>query len=210
MGDISVNKLGGLSLIVGPVVALVFYFIQQFGVIGSNADPAIGSEVVPKLMANATLATITAIGITVGLIILLHGIVNLVRESGDGLSSLGVKFVIVGTVGWVVSSAITAAIAGGDQSTGVLYGASLGINQFSAIVWSLGFLLAVLGISGRDYINTNVAYVVALVALVSLVTAVIGGIDSGTLQTMTLIGGICYIVFTLWSIWLGKDMLARD
>jgi len=209
MGDISVNKLGGLSLIVGPVVALVFYFIQQFGVIGSDVDPADGNAVVMALTGNSSLATITAIGITVGLIILLHGIVRLSMESSDALSSLGMKFVIVGTVGWVVASALTAAIAG-DINNGGLYGGSLGINQFSSIVWSLGFLLVVLGISGRDYINKNVAYVVGLVALVSLVVSVIGGFDSSTLQTMNLIGGICYIVFTLWSIWLGKDMLARD
>ena len=161
------------------------------------------------LTGNSSLATITAIGITVGLIILLHGIVRLAMESSDALSSLGMKFVIVGTVGWVVASALTAAIAG-DINNGGLYGGSLGINQFSSIVWSLGFLLVVLGISGRDYINKNVAYVVGLVALVSLVVSVIGGFDSSTLQTMNLIGGICYIVFTLWSIWLGKDMLARD
>ena len=209
MGDISVNKLGGLSLIVGPVVALVFYFIQQLGVIGSDVDPADGNAVVMALTGNSSLATITAIGITVGLIILLHGIVRLAMESSDALSSLGMKFVIVGTVGWVVASALTAAIAG-DINNGGLYGGSLGINQFSSIVWSLGFLLVVLGISGRDYINKNVAYVVGLVALVSLVVSVIGGFDSSTLQTMNLIGGICYIVFTLWSIWLGKDMLARD
>ena len=209
MGDISVNKLGGLSLIVGPVVALVFYFIQQLGVIGSDVDPADGNAVVMALTGNSSLATITAIGISVGLIILLHGIVRLAMESSDALSSLGMKFVIVGTVGWVVASALTAAIAG-DINNGGLYGGSLGINQFSSIVWSLGFLLVVLGISGRDYINKNVAYVVGLVALVSLVVSVIGGFDSSTLQTMNLIGGICCIIFTLWSIWLGKDMLARD
>ena len=209
MGDISVNKLGGLSLIVGPVVALVFYFIQQLGVIGSDGDPADGNAVVMALTGNSSLATITAIGICVGLIILLHGIVRLAMESSDALSSLGMKFVIVGTVGWVVASALTAAIAG-DITNGGLYGGSSAINQFSAIVWSLGFLLVVLGISGRDYINKNVAYVVALVALVSLVVSVIGGFESSTLQTMNQIGGICYIIFTLWSIWLGKDMLARD
>ena len=209
MGDISVNKLGGLSLIVGPVVALVFYFIQQLGVIGSDVDPADGNAVVMALTGNSSLATITAIGISVGLIILLHGIVRLAMESSDALSSLGMKFVIVGTVGWVVASALTAAIAG-DINNGGLYGGSLGINQFSSIVWSLGFLLVVLGISGRDYINKNVAYVVGLVALVSLVVSVIGGFESSTLQTMNLIGGICYIIFTLWNIWLGKDMLARD
>ena len=209
MGDISVNKLGGLSLIVGPIIALVFYFIQQFGVIGADVDPADGNAVVAALAGNSSLATLTAIGITVGLIILLHGIVRLAMESSDALSSLGMKFVIVGTVGWVVASALTAAIAG-DITNGGLYGGSSAINQFSAIVWSLGFLLVALGISGRDYINKNVAYVVALVALVSLVVSVIGGFESSTLQTMNLIGGICYIIFTLWNIWLGKDMLARD
>ena len=209
MGDISVNKLGGLSLIVGPVVCLVFYFIQQLGVIGSDVDPADGNAVVAALAGNSSLATLTSIGISIALIIMLHGIVRLAFESSDALSSLGMKFVIVGTVGWVIASGLTAAIAG-DINNGGLYGGALGINQFSGIVWSLGFLLVVLGVSGRDYINKNVAYVVALVALVGLVTGIIGGFDTSPLQTMNLIGGICYIIFTLWSIWLGKDMMARD
>ena len=209
MGDISVNKLGGLSLIVGPVVCLVFYFIQQLGVIGSDVDPADGNAVVAALAGNSSLATLTSIGISIALIIMLHGIVRLAFESSDALSSLGMKFFIVGTVGWVIASGLTAAIAG-DINNGGLYGGALGINQFSGIVWSLGFLLVVLGVSGRDYINKNVAYVVALVALVGLVTGIIGGFDTSTLQTMNLIGGICYIIFTLWSIWLGKDMMARD
>ena len=209
MGDISVNKLGGLSLIVGPVVCLVFYFIQQLGVIGSDVDPADGNAVVAALAGNSSLATLTSIGISIALIIMLHGIVRLAFESSDALSSLGIKFVIVGTVGWVIASGLTAAIAG-DINNGGLYGGALGINQFSVIVWSLGFLLVVLGVSGRDYINKNVAYVVALVAIVGLVTGIIGGFDTSTLQTMNLIGGICYIIFTLWSIWLGKDMMARD
>ena len=209
MGDISVNKLGGLSLIVGPVVCLVFYFIQQLGVIGSDVDPADGNAVVAALAGNSSLATLTSIGISIALIIMLHGIVRLAFESSDALSSLGMKFVIVGTVGWVIASGLTAAIAG-DINNGGLYGGALGINQFSGIVWSLGFLLVVLGVSGRDYINKNVAYVVALVAIVGLVTGIIGGFDTSTLQTMNLIGGICYIIFTLWSSWLGKDMMARD
>ena len=209
MGDISVNKLAGLSLIVGPVVGLVFYFIQQFGVIGANVDPSDAGTVIKALTDNAALSVLTAIGVTVGLIILLHGVVSLTQESGDALSSLGLKFVIVGTVGWMIANGITASIAG-DIQNGSLYGAALGINQFSAIIWSLGFVAINLGIAGRDYINKNVAYVVALVALVCLVTAIIGGFDSSTLQTMNMIGGVCYIIWTLWSIWLGKDMMARN
>ena len=52
MGTISANKLGGLALIVGPVVCLVFYFIQQLGVIGTDVDPADGNAVVSALTAN--------------------------------------------------------------------------------------------------------------------------------------------------------------
>ena len=209
MGTISVNKLGGLALIAGPVVCLVFYFIQQLVVIGNNVDPADGNAVVAALTANSTLTTLTSIGISIALIVLMHGIMRLAVESSDALSNLGMKFVIVGTVAWVISSGLTAAI-GGDVNNGGLYGGASGINQFGGIVWSLGFLLVVLGISEKDYINKNVAYIVALVAVVSLVTAVVGGFESSTLQTMQMIGGICYIIFTLWSIWLGKDMIARD
>ena len=209
MGTISANKLGGLSLIAGPVVCLVFYFIQQLGVIGTDVDPADGNAVVAALTANSTLTTLTSIGVSIALIVLMHGIIRLAVESGDALSSLGMKFVFVGTVGWVISAGLTAAI-GGDVNNGGLYGGASGINQFGGIVWSLGFLLVVLGISAKDYINQNVAYIVALVAVVSLVTGVVGGFESSTLQTMQMIGGICYIIFTLWSIWVGKDMMARD
>ena len=209
MGTISANKLGGLALMAGPVVCLVFYFIQQLAVIGSNVDPADGNAVVAALTANSTLTTLTSIGISIALIVLMHGIMRLAVESSDALSSLGIKFVVVGTAAWVVASGLTAAI-GGDVNNGGLYGGASAINQFGGIVWSLGFLLVVLGISEKDYINKNVAYIVALVAVVSLVTGIIGGFESSTLQTMQMIGGICYIIFTLWSIWVGKEMMARD
>ena len=209
MGNISTNKLGGLALIVGPVVGLIFYFIQQFGVVGSDIDPSKGELVAKAFAGNSSLTILTAIGITIGLILLLHGVMQLVKESGDALSSLGVKFIIVATAGWVVGNGITASIAG-DIQNGGLYGAAAGINQFSTIVFTLGFVLINLGIAGKDFINKNVAYVVALVALVGLICAIIGGFDSSTLQTMNLIGGIVYIIFTLWSIWLGKDMMARE
>ena len=209
MGTISANKLGGLALMAGPVVCLVFYFIQQLAVKGNTVDPAEGNAVVAALTANSTLTTLTSIGVSIALIVLMHGIMRLAVESSDALSSLGIKFVVVGTAAWVVASGLTAAI-GGDVNNGGLYGGASGINQFGGIVWSLGFLLVVLGISEKDYINKNVAYIGALVAVVSLVTGIIGGFESSTLQTMQMIGGICYIIFTLWSIWVGKEMMARD
>ena len=71
MGTISANKLGGLALIAGPVVCLVFYFIQQLGVIGTDVDPADGNAVVAALTANSTLTTLTSIGVSIALIVLM-------------------------------------------------------------------------------------------------------------------------------------------
>ena len=153
MGTISANKLGGLALIVGPVVCLVFYFIQQLAVIG-NVDPTESHLVIDGLTANSTLTMLTSIGISIALIVLMHGIIRLAVESGDALSSLGMKFVFVGTVGWVISAGLTAAI-GGDVNNGGLYGGASGINQFGGIVWSLGFLLVVLGISCLLYTSPS-------------------------------------------------------
>ena len=210
MGNISANKLAGLSLIIGPVLALICYFIQPGQMLIDAADPANAQEVVAALQGNSELSILPAILIPVGLIILLHGIARLVMESGDSLSSLGLKFIFVGTAGWVVTNGILGSIAGSGPEATVLYGAAQGVTTFSGIVFSLGFVAINLGISGKDYINKNVAYVVALAALVSVVVSVIGGFDSSTLQTMSMIGGICYIIWTLWSIWLGKDMMARN
>ena len=210
MGTISANKLGGVALIVGPVLALICYFIQPGQMLIDAADPADAQAVVAALQANSGLAVVTAILIAVGLTILFHGVMRLVAESGDALSSLGLKFVLVGTTSWVVSNGVLAAIAGAGPETTILYGVGQGVSTFGAITFSIGFLAINLGIADKGYINKNVAYVVALVSIVSVVVAVIGGFDDSTLETMSMIGGICYIIFTLWSIWLGKDMMARD
>ena len=37
MGSISVNRLGALSLIVGPILALVFFLFQPGGLLIENA-----------------------------------------------------------------------------------------------------------------------------------------------------------------------------
>ena len=44
MGTISVNKLGGLSLALGPVIALIGYFLQPGGMLIDAADPADAQE----------------------------------------------------------------------------------------------------------------------------------------------------------------------
>ena len=62
MGDISVTKLAGYSLIIGPILALVCYFIQPGGILGiggSTADPIDSAAVVKLLVDNPELGTLT-------------------------------------------------------------------------------------------------------------------------------------------------------
>ena len=72
MGTISANKLGGLSLIVGPVLALVFYFLAPGGLLIDAADPADAAANIAATLGNTGLAHITAFVIPLGLIILFY------------------------------------------------------------------------------------------------------------------------------------------
>jgi len=49
-----------------------------------------------------------------------------------------------------------------------------------------------------------------LAGVVAAVTGVIGGLSSGQLELMTIIGGICFLVFTIWSIIIGLAMSSSD
>ena len=61
MGTISMKKLGGLSLIVGPVIALICYFLQPGGMIIDAADPADAAASLGSVWANTELAHITGL-----------------------------------------------------------------------------------------------------------------------------------------------------
>ena len=59
MGTISVNKLGGFAVIIGPVFALVFFFLSPGGAIIDSADPASAQATISAVLANANLATLS-------------------------------------------------------------------------------------------------------------------------------------------------------
>ena len=222
MGTISVNKLGGLSLIVGPIVALLGYFLQPGGIVIDAADPANAQEALLAITSNAGFSQVTGFVIPIGLIIFLYGF-SVVQGNvkgngnGDALARYGTLLLSVGIIGWVVSSGIANAIAGSDlqvaseaAAAGALYAATLGINTTSAILASLGFVGIALALSTRDDHNKIFALVIAVVSIVSLIAAVVGGVDNSQLQTMQTISGICYIVTTVWAITLGLALVGKE
>ena len=209
MGNISVNKLGGISLIVGPVLALIFYLIGPGGSLNGNIDPSDAQAFIAELSSNTTFAVISAILVSLGLITLFHGVSVMARESGDALTGFGIKFILLAVVGWVASQGIFIAIANSSDA-GTVYAAAQGVSSISAVNASIGFITLSLGLSNKDYVNTIFAYVVSIVSIVGLVAAVVGALDSSQLQNVGMVAGICYLIWTIWSILIGKDLMSRD
>ena len=219
MGTISVNKLGGLAVIFGPVVTLVFFFLQPGGAIIDAADPANAPATISAILANSGLATLTSVAIPIGLIIFLFGIIvvqgNLRSDgNGDALSRFGVLFILIGVISWVIGSGTNLAIAGSalpvEQSISVygsLYSATLGIGTIGGLLAGIGFLALSLAISTREDNNKIFALVAAAAAVVSIVVTIIGGVDSSQLELMTQITGIPYLIHTAWMITLGLKLI---
>ena len=218
MGTISVNKLGGLALMVAPMITLIFYFLQPGGAIIDAADPANTKATITAMVSNAGLGKVVSIVIPIGLLVFLSGILVLqenVRSNGNGgaLSRIAVLFILAGIIGWVVSSGASLAITGSGKEAAEavplfasLYSATLGIGTVAGILWGIGTLALALAISTREDSNNIAALVAAVAAVVAIVVTIIGGLDSTTLETMTLISGITYLVHMVWFFMLGLNL----
>ena len=221
MGTISVNKLGGLALMLAPAITLIFYFLQPGGSFIDAADPANATETISALVSNAALGKIVSVIIPIGLLSMVYGLFILqanIRSSGNGdaLSRLAALFVMVGVIGWVIGSGASLAIIGSglpvEQAVpvfGSLYSAILGIGTVSGIMTGIGFLALALAISSRDDYNKIFALIAAVVAVIAIIVTIRGGIDLKQLQTMQLIGGISYIIHTIWTITIGLSLIKK-
>lgn len=222
MGTISVNKLGGLSLIIGPVLTLVFFFLQPGGAFIDAADPASAQATIGALVANAGLGKLTSTVIPIGLLIFLFGIIVLQGNlrsggNGDALSRYGLLFLAVGVVGWTIGFGASLAIAGSGlpaaQAVGTfgsLYSATLGISTVAGLLAGIGFLGLSLAVSTRDDYNKIFALVAVVAAVVGIVVTLIGGMDSSQLKNMNTITGIVYVIHTAWMITLGLKLIKTD
>ena len=221
MGTISANKLAGYSLVVGPIVTLLGYFLQPGGMLIDAADPADAAASLAAITSNDMMSQLTGVVIALGLIVFLYGFFVLqsnMREngSGDAVSRYGVMLLMFGVIGWVVSVGMNMSIAGSDltvasqgAAAGALYSATLGINTIAGLLAGLGFLLLALAISTRDDQNKIFALVAAAVGVVVVIAVLIGGMDTAQLQNMQMIIGICYLIHVAWTVTLGLGLMKQ-
>ena len=218
MGTISVEKMAGYCLIIGPIAAVLIYFIQPGGVLGIGGQPdPTDAEAVIKLWTGdlQTYGIVTSMLIPVALITMLSGLMYFVQslEGGNGyaLARLGMPMVFIAVAGWAIGSGLSLGAGIGTVTlTGDRELATIGfsLGNLCTFLFGVGGFLIALGASTRDD-SSIFASIAALSAVVVVITAQVSLLATGQATTMALIGGICYIVYTVWAITLGRGMISK-
>jgi len=211
MGTITLNKLGGYCLILGPLTALIFWLIAPGGAIVDAADPADAQASIGAILGNAGLAKTSFMLTTLGIMALIVGIIAkqaTIKGNGEALARAALPLIVIAGAGIALANGIGLVIAGDvGAAAGALYALNIGVNTVFGALLALGLLLLALAISTGEKENKIFALIVAAAALVSLVCQVIGGSDTSQLETTLMINGVVYVIFTLWSVMLGLNLL---
>ena len=118
MGTISANKLGGLALMLAPLITLIFFFLQPGGIFVEAADPANASATITAMVGNSGLGKVASVLIPLGLLVFLYGI--FVLQENIGKKGNGVP--------WAV----------GLQSGPLLQRGHVALRARAGIVWTHG------------------------------------------------------------------------
>ncbi len=222
MSTITVSKLGAWSLSLGPVVALAFFLIQPGGLLVARAASTDAVASITSLASNAALSKITALLISLGLVVALYGLFALQEHvrgegAGDALARYGILFLMVAMVGWILAQGMTLVLAGTQlQSSQALqamvpvYAVLLGVRLISTFAAALGYLILGAGLLTGGNFNKPATWVLVISAIVALVGLIASISSPDQADTMITITRACYFVWVLWSIIIGLDLLKKS
>ena len=210
MGNMSRNKLGGMCLIIGPVLALIFYMLQPGNMIISPADTADAGASMAAMQSNAMITSLSALLIPLGLIMWLFGIRTL-NDAGDSNAwgSFGVQFILIATIGWVASIGLQHVVAAGPGDAMAAYTVSAGLSNVAGVISCIGVLMLSLAIASREGINKILSYIVAIAAVISGVLGVVMLLDPAQSEMAQMVGGIVYIIWCIWFILSGINLVKQ-
>ena len=219
MGTISVNRLAGLSLIVGPTIAFVFFLIEPGGLLidSAAASDAFGS--IAAKSSNATLTNVTNIAIILGLALILSGLYALMRNvtlqgNGKALVQMGFFMLFVGLTGWILSGGMDFILADAQtsdqirESVPVFYVGSALLYAGGLAVGFGGFIFA-LGLSTRDDFNQIISLLASLVSLAVMVFFMMAILNNDGRDTFLTLARGCYVLLVIWYGYLGFGLMNR-
>ena len=220
MSTLSLNKLGGLSLVLGPLLAFAFFLIQPGGLLIESAKPSDSAALIAAAADNVVLSNLTAIVIALGIIMTTYGMYVVqagLRGSGNGesLALAGFLLLLFGNVGWVMAQGLTLIAADAQSPQAIeamapVYSVRLGLILMPGLAIALGFFVFSLALSARPAFNKIAAWIVALASIVALVSYIIAISDPSRLDSALAIARVCYIAWVVWPIMLGVGLLKAD
>ena len=206
MSTLSLKKLGGLALIVGPILTLIAYQLTP-GVFGKF--DLIGNQIAVQKYATGSMAEVSGLLLVVSLIVMLFGFNSLKDRvsggNGEALCRLGVLSIGVGILLWLAGAALYLAIAK-FASLGIATdpnAAHAGLVGLGEIAFAAGVVVAGLGLTTRDDFNKIATWLFVAAGVVSLILNIFTsqlGLDA---QIHGIIISITYIIWVVWAVMAG-------
>ncbi len=219
MGTISVNRLAGLSLIFGPVIAFIFFLLEPGGLFIDSAEVSDSVGNVTAKSANAVLTNITNIAIILGLTLILSGLYALMRNvtlqgNGKALVQMGFFMIFVGLTGWILSGGIDFILADAETPEQIagsvpVYYAGSALVYAGGIALGFGGFIFALGLSTRDDFNRIISLLAALVSLLLMVFFIIAILHNDGRDTFINLARGLYVLLVIWYGYLGVGLMNR-
>ena len=219
MGTVSVNRLAGLSLIFGPVIAFVFFLMEPGGLLIDSADVTDSVGSITAKGSNAALTKVTNIAIILALSLILSGLYALMRNvtlqgNGKALAQMGFFMVFVGLTGWILGGGMDLILADAQTSEQIsgsvpVYYAGSALLYAGGIALGFGGFIFALGLSTRDDFNRTISLLAALVSLAVMVFFVMAVLDNNGRDAFISLSRGSYVLLVIWYGYLGFGLMNR-
>ena len=219
MGTISVNRLAGLSLIFGPVIAFIFFLIEPGGLLIDTAEVSDSVGSISAKSSNAALTNVTNIGIILGLALILSGLYALMRNvtlqgNGKALVQMGFFMILVGLTGWILAAGMDFILADAETDAQVagsvpVYYVGSALLYAGGITLGFGGFIFALGLSTRDDFNGTISLLAALVSLALMVFFMLAVLNNDGRDTFIGLARGLYVLLVIWYGYLGVGLMKR-
>ncbi|MCY4474194.1 MAG: hypothetical protein OXC83_02020 [Chloroflexi bacterium] len=219
MGTISVNRLAGLSLIFGPVIAFVFFLIEPGGLLIDSAEVSDAVGTITAKSANAALTNVTNIATILGLALILSGLYALMRNvtlqgNGKALVQMGFFMIFVGLTGWILTGGVDFILADAETTEQIsgsvpVYYVGAALLYAGGIALGFGGFIFALGLSTRDDFNRIISLLAAIVSLAVMIFFMMAVLDNGARDTFISLARGCYVLLVIWYGYLGFGLMKR-
>ena len=219
MGTISVNRLAGLSLIFGPIIAFVFFLVEPGGLLIDSADVSDAAGSITAKGSNAVLTNVTNIAIILSLTVILSGLYALMRNvtlegNGKALVQMGFFMIFVGLTGWILAGGMDFILADAQTSDQIsasvpVYYAGSALLYAGGIALGFGGFIFALGLSTRDEFNRIVSLLAALISLAVMVFFMIAILYNDGRDTFITLARGFYVLLVIWYGYLGFGLMKR-